>query len=374
MDAIQDKVNKAIIYSEPGTSATEVIELPLEAPGPGQVLVRMHVLRIPPFQHPKEMLYSGVCHTDYSICTNAWKVPVMVAKGQIGGHEGIGEVVVCGPGVSHPTIGSKVGVKYIASACLSCRYCLLGMESNCVAAKLSGSFHPGTFQQYCVAAANYVTVLPEGVPDDELAGLAPIMCAGITVYTGLKHGNLRPGDWVAVSGAGGGLGHLAIQYAKALGCRVVALDVAEKNLLCTDAGADEFVDVFGFTQDTDLCRHVRETTGGGPRAALVCSSSNTAYSQAIQYLDTTGTLVCLGIPEGQQVPIQGASVALLVSRQLRIIGSKVGNRLDANECVYMAARGAVKCHYQLRKMNELTQVFNDMEEGKILGRVVIDLR
>jgi propanol-preferring alcohol dehydrogenase len=147
------------------------------------------------------------------------------------------------------------------------------------------------------------------------------MCAGITVYTALKNSDLRHGDWVAVSGGGGGLGHLAIQYAKAMGYKVVALDVPSKQAVCTEAGADFFVDVLGFTNSEELCKHVVKLTGGGARTVLACSSSNAAYAQAIHYLDQAGTLVCLGIPEGELKPIETASVALLVTRQLRIIGT-----------------------------------------------------
>jgi propanol-preferring alcohol dehydrogenase len=200
-------------------------------------------------------------------------------------------------------------------------YCLLGKEANCVAAKLSGAFHPGTFQQYLLAASNYVTLIPDDVADDALPGLAPIMCAGITVYTALNNTDLRPGDWVVVSGGGGGLGHLAIQYAKAMGYLVVALDVGGKESVCIEAGADHFVDALSFTKSEELCKKVVCLTGGGARVALVCSSSNAAYAQAIYYLDQAGTLVCLGVPEGEPRPIETASVPLLVSRQIQIIGT-----------------------------------------------------
>lgn len=165
-----------------------------------------------------------------------------------------------------------------------------------------------------------MTVIPDDVTEAALPGLAPIMCAGITVYSSLKNSHLHHGNWVAISGGGGGLGHLGIEYAKAMGYRVVALDLASKASICTNAGADHFVDVTAFSSDPDLCKHVMDLTDGGPRVALVCSSSNTAYSQAIKYLDQVGTLVCLGVPEGGQKPIEAASVGLIVSRQLQIIG------------------------------------------------------
>jgi len=342
MDHLQDKVNKAIIYAEPGTTNTKVVELPIQAPDPGQVLVRM--------------LYSGVCHTDYSFCTNAWKFIPSTIAGQIGGHEGIGKVVAHGPGVSTPPLGAHVGIKYISSACLTCRYCLMGAEADCISAAVSGYFTPGTFQQYCLAPANYVTPIPESIKEDELPGFAPLMCAGLAVYTGIKRSGVRAGNWVAVSGAGGGLGHLAIQYAKVLGARVIGLDVGGKEKLCKEVGADVFIDVTAFEKDEDLCGHVRELTSGGVEAVIGCSSSHRAYTQAAGMLGVRGTLVCLGAPEGEDVPMQGARIGAMIQRELKIIAVKVGNRLDAIEAVNIAASGKVKTRYQLKKMEELTQV------------------
>jgi len=342
MEHLEGKVNKAIVYSEPGTTNTKVIELPIQAPGPGQVLVRI--------------LYSGVCHTDYSFCTNAWKFAPPTVKGQIGGHEGIGKIVAHGQGVSSPPLGAHVGIKYISSACLTCKYCLTGAETDCVSAAISGYFTPGTFQQYCLAPANYLTPIPESVHEDELPGFAPLMCAGLAVYTGIKRGEVRGGNWVAVSGAGGGLGHLAIQYAKALGAKVIALDVGDKAKLCKEVGADIFIDVMGFEKDEGLCGHVKELTGGGVQAVIGCSSSHRAYTQAVCMLDIRGTLVCLGIPEGEDVPMQGVRLGTMIRQELKIIAVKAGNRLDAIETVNIAASGKVKTRYQLRKMEELTQV------------------
>jgi len=344
MEALAGKKNKAIVYANPGTTETKIVELPIEAPGPGQVLVRI--------------LYSGVCHTDYSFCTNAWKFnPIPTAKDQIGGHEGVGKVVALGPGVTSPAMGSHVGIKYGASACLSCAYCLMGAETCCTSATVSGFYTPGTFQQFCLAPANYVTPIPASVAEHDLPGFAPLMCAGLAVYTGVKRSGARFGDWVAVQGAGGGLGHLAIQYAAALGCKTIALDVGSKEQLCKEVGADAFVDVAAFGKDADLIAKVKEVADGrGPKVVIGCSSSNRAYAQAPYMLDIRGVLVCLGVPEGEVVPIGGAGVGLLVSNELTILAAKAGNRLDAIETVQVAASGKVKTRYELKKMEDLTQV------------------
>lgn len=256
-----------------------------------------------------------------------------------------------------PAIGSHVGIKYGASACLGCKYCLIGAETCCTSATISGFYTPGTFQQYCLAPANYVTPIPDTVGEEDLPGYAPLMCAGLAVYTGLKRSGAKFGDWVGVSGAGGGLGHLAVQYAKALGCKVIALDVGSKEQLCKEVGADVFLDVTASEKDEELVAKVKEVTGGGgPKAVIGCSSSHRAYAQAAYMLDVRGTLVCLGVPEGEDLPMGGARIGLMVSNELTILALKAGNRLDAIETVDVAASGKVKTQYELKKMEDLTKV------------------
>ncbi|KND90482.1 Alcohol dehydrogenase 2 [Tolypocladium ophioglossoides CBS 100239] len=285
--------------------------------------------------------------------------------GQIGGHEGInliyshftlltqqgvGIVVSHGPDVTWPPIGSRVGIKYAADACLTCDKCIEGGESSCRNGKVSGYFTPGTFQQYCLAPARYLTPVPDGL---ELSAAAPLMCGGLTVYTALKRAGLCPGHWVAVCGAGGGLGHLGIQYARAMGGRVIALDVGSKKELCCSVGADEFLDFTKFESDSALAAKVKQLTNGGARIALMCASSGKAYAQAMSWLGFRGTLLCLGIPdhEGCLVP----NITAMVTDELRIIATKTGNQLDARECLEIAAQGHVKVRYQIRKMDELTK-------------------
>jgi propanol-preferring alcohol dehydrogenase len=194
--------------------------------------------------------------------------------------------------------------------------CLEGGETSCSFVKVSGYITPGTFQQYCLSAARYVTPIPDGL---DLAGVAPLMCGGITVYAALKRAALRNGDWVVVTGAGGGIGHLAIQYAKALGARVLALDSGSKKSFCIELGADEFVDFMAHGTSDDLISTVKKLTGGGARAVLMCSSSNKAYAQAIPMLGFRGSLWCIGVPE-DDVAIESAKVLALIDQELSICG------------------------------------------------------
>lgn len=289
-------------------------------------------------------------------------------------------MVAHGPGVTSPPMRTKVGIKYAASACLSCANCLQGGETTCTSAteyKLSGYMHPGTFQQYVVSPASYVTPIPNDLTD--LAAAAPLMCGGVSVYAALKRAAVRQGDWVVVSGAGGGLGHLAVQYAKVMGARVLGVDAGAKEGLVRELGAEAFLDFTAFGgSDAALAARVKEVTGGGAQIVLMCAASARAYASGMMWLGFRGTLCCLGIPEPESEPALAANVLAMVGMELTIMGelflrpsrgsviltgtyllcpaNKSGNRLEAIEAVEIAARHAIKTQYQLKKMNELTKV------------------
>lgn len=273
-----------------------------------------------------------------------------------------------------------MGIKYAAAACLSCANCLQGGETACTSdtgCKVSGFMYPGTFQQYVVSAANYVTPVPDSLTD--LAAAAPLMCGGLTVYAALKRAAVKQGDWVVVSGAGGGLGHLAVQYAKVMGARVLGVDAGGKEKLARDLGAEEFLDFTAFENDEALAARVKEVTGGGAQIVLVCAATARAYASGIMWLGFRGKLCCLGLPEPESEPALAANVISMVLMELTITGkhrhpykqprgwkntksplktaaNKGGNRLDAIEAAEIAARYGFKTQYQLRKMNELTEV------------------
>lgn len=178
--------------------------------------------------------------------------------------------------------------------------------------------YPGTFQQYVVSAANYVTPVPDSLTD--LAAAAPLMCGGVTVYAALKRAAVKQGDWVVVSGAGGGLGHLAVQYAKAMGARVLGVDAGGKEKLARDLGAEEFLDFAAFENDEALAARVKEVTGGGAQIVLVCAATARAYASGIMWLGFRGKLCCLGLPEPESEPALAANVISMVLMELTITG------------------------------------------------------
>ncbi|KAK0721024.1 alcohol dehydrogenase II [Lasiosphaeris hirsuta] len=361
--------HKAVVYDKPGEISTRIETVETPAPGAGQVLVHL--------------THSGVCSSDHGIMTNQWTHLPPTPAGQVGGHEGVGIIAAFGAGAEAAAaagglkLGDRVGIKWIASICGACIACLAGRDAMCPAAQVSGFYLPGTFQQYVLAPANYVTPIPEGVPSD-LA--APLLCGGVTVYAALKKSRAQPGDHVVISGAGGGLGHLAVQIAsRGMGFRVIGIDSGEKEEFVRSLGAEAFFDMTKYSRDQagsdKLAEDVKAATlrGVGAASVIVCAGSNPAYGQALGFLGFGGTLVCVGLPEGAPVPIAGAFPGNLVGRELAIIGSAVGNRKEAIETLDLAAREVVKTHFVLEPMSKLTDVFERMGRMELQGRVVLDL-
>ncbi|KAH8772068.1 alcohol dehydrogenase II [Hyaloscypha sp. PMI_1271] len=308
--------HKAVVYDKPGIISTKVVTLETPDPGPGEVLINL--------------THSGVCHSDFAVMTVAWKGLVKpTAAGQIGGHEGVGTVVKLGLGAetTNIKIGDRVGVKWIASACGRCAPCLVRSDGLCFNQKISGYYTPGTFQQFTLGPANYVTPIPDGL---DSAAAAPLLCAGVTVYSALLKSQTKPGDWVVVSGAGGGLGHLAVQIgARVLGLRVTGIDHASKADLVKESGAEHFVDITQFPRDDEgaaITAYVKSLTDGlGASSVIVCTAADIAYAQAVPFLRFNGTAVCVGMPESDLVPIAKAIPSTIVTNQYRIVGSSVGN-------------------------------------------------
>jgi len=249
---------------------------------------------------------------------------------------------------------------------LNCENCRKGREQNCPNAKLSGFNVDGTFAQYVVSYVHHVTPIPDGI---ESAAAAPILCAGVTVYRAIKYSDTHIGDWIVLPGAGGGLGHLAIQYASQMGLRVVAIDTgAEKKELCLKLGAEKWID---FNESKNLVKDVKDACDGlGPHCALVTSATAAGYQQAIEYLREGGTLMAVGLPGEAKLE---ASIFFTVFKSLNIKGSYVGNRQDAQEALDIAARGKVKCHFVVKKLSDLKDVYEGLEQGTVVGRVVLDM-
>ncbi|KAJ7075188.1 chaperonin 10-like protein [Mycena belliarum] len=309
---------------------------------------------------------TGVCHTDLHAALGDWPVPAKTPL--VGGHEGVGEIVAIGDNTSHSPVkvGDRVGIKWLADSCMNCEQCRKGREQNCSDAKLSGFTVDGTFQQYAVSFVNHVTPIPEGF-DSKAA--ASILCAGVTVYRAIKYSKTSPGDWIVLPGAGGGLGHLAVQYAKVAGLRVIAVDTgADKKKMCLDLGAEKWID---FMETKDIVGDIKALTDGlGAHSALVTAASSSGYKQAIEYLRAGGTLMAVGLPGKANLE---ASIFFTVFKSISILGSYVGNRQDAVEALAIAARGQVSCKYVTKDLSSLASVYEGMTKGSVAGRVVLEM-
>ncbi|WP_421696254.1 zinc-dependent alcohol dehydrogenase [Aestuariivirga sp.] len=304
----------------------------------------------------------GVCHSDLHAVDGDWTPPPVLPL--IPGHEVAGTVAQVGPGVTGFTVGDEVGVPWLYSACGQCEFCLAGMETICKAAEATGYTKPGGYAEYLVAPAAYVGRLPVGT--DPYA-MAPILCAGVTTYRGLKRTNARPGQWVAVVGIGG-LGHIAVQYAHAMGLRVAAVDVsAEKLELAKSLGAEIIVN----GAEVDPVVAIQERIGG-THAAVVTAVASKAFEQAVLMLRPGGTVAYIGLPGGKSDEIR-ASISAITNWELSVRGSNVGTRQDLNEAIAFAANGLVKATIRTAPLEEINTVLDDMRQGKIVGRVVLKL-
>lgn len=337
---MQMKAAVARAFGKPLT----IEEVTVPDPGPGEVLVKV--------------VASGVCHTDLHAIDGDW--PVKATLPLIPGHEGVGHVAAVGAGVTDVKEGDAVGVPWLYDACRACEYCETGWETLCERQRNTGYSVNGAYAQYVLASAPFVGRLPKGT---DFVAMAPILCAGVTTYKGLKETEARPGEWVVISGIGG-LGHVAIQYAKAMGLNVVAIDVADDKLaLAKRLGADLTVDA----RLPGAVETVRRETDGGAHGVLVTAVSPPAFQQAIACARRRGTVSLVGLPPGDfATPIFD-----VVLKRITVRGSIVGTRRDLAEAIAFAADGKVKATVTARPLSEVNAVLDDLRAGRIDGRVAL---
>jgi propanol-preferring alcohol dehydrogenase len=336
---------KAAIVREFGAPLT-IEEVAIPTPGAGEILVKFEA--------------TGVCHTDLHAARGDW--PVKPSPPFIPGHEGVGYVAAVGAGVKRVKAGDRVGVPWLHSACGFCPYCRTGWETLCASQSNTGYSVNGSFAGYGLADPDFVGHLPDGL---EFGPAAPVLCAGVTVYKGLKETEVRPGEWVVISGIGG-LGHMAVQYAKAMGMHVAAVDVHEDKLeLARSLGADLTVNAVARDAVDQLIRE----TGGGAHGALVTAVSPPAFQQAFGMLRSKGTMALVGLPPGEMaLPIFNT-----VLKRITVRGSIVGTRQDLEEALQFAGEGKVASHFSWDKLENINDIFARMEQGKIDGRIVLDM-
>jgi len=323
----------------------EIRDVKRPDPGPGEILVKVEA--------------SGVCHTDLHAANGDW--PVKPTPPFIPGHEGVGTVAGVGVGVTAVKEGDRVGVPWLYSACGHCEHCVGGWETLCTSQRNTGYSVNGGFADFVLADPNYVGHLPDGL---DFGAAAPILCAGLTVYKGLKQTEVEPGQWLAVSGIGG-LGHMAVQYAKVMGMRCIAVDIAADKLeLAKRLGADEVINA---AEEDPVARIANEI--GGVHGVLVTAVSTGAFKQAVGMLRNHGTMSLVGLPAGT-FPTPVFDVVL---KGLTIRGSIVGTRQDLTEAMNFASEGLVAPHFAWDKLENINGVLDRLRNGDITGRIVLDM-
>lgn len=328
----------------------ELRQVPVPEPGHGEVLVKV--------------ITSGVCHTDLHVRDADWYVKPNLPI--IPGHEGAGIVVKLGPGVTNFQIGDRVGHAWLHDSCGGCDYCLSGWETVCKAQHQTGFVANGCFAEYSLAKANYVGRIPLNV---SFSQAAPILCAGVTTYKALKETEVSPGQWVAVVGACGGLGHVAVQYAHAMGMLVCALDAGDEKgeYATSELGCEAYVDIKG-KSGSEIVAAVKEACGGeGAHGSLILAPVLAAFRQGLDMVRPLGTAVGIALPAGE-FPVDLFSL-ILERKTLR--GSIVGTRRDLNEALRFAANEKVYCTVEERSLDDINVVLDDLAAGKIKGRVVL---
>lgn len=340
---MSQKMKAAVVHAfgEP----LQIEDVPRPEPGEGQVLVKI--------------MASGVCHTDLHAAEGDW--PVKPSLPFIPGHEGVGVVAGVGKGITALKEGDRVGIPWLYDACGRCEYCTTGWETLCPHQHNTGYSVNGGYAEYTLAAADYVGRLPDNV---DFVEIAPILCAGVTTYKGLKETEVRPGEWVVISGIGG-LGHVAVQYAKAMGMHVAAVDIAaDKLVLARELGAELTVNA----QEADPGAVIQKELGGA-HGVLVTAVSRSAFRQAVDMLRPRGTLALVGLPPGDFA----TPIFEVVLKRLTIRGSIVGTRKDLQEALQFAGEGKVKTTVEAQPLDKINDIFSLMHAGKINGRIVLDM-
>jgi propanol-preferring alcohol dehydrogenase len=337
---------KAAVVHDFAKPLSYELDRPIPVPGPGEVLVRVET--------------AGLCHTDIHAAHGDW--PIQPTPPFIPGHEGVGIVEQVGQGVFKPKVGDRVAMPWLGEACGHCEYCIDGWETLCEAQINAGYGTDGSYAEYATANAAYVALVPDSVDPLDASVLT---CAGVTTYKAVKLAGARPGSLVAVFGIGG-LGHLALQYAKISGATVVAVDISdEKLVLAKELGADHVVNAL--TEDPVAAIKAL----GGAHAAISVAVAPKAFEQAFGSLRRGGTLVFVAMPADNFVKLP---IFETVLNGITIRGSIVGTRKDLAEVYAIHAQGRTRVIRETRRLSEVNECFEEVEKGHVQARIVFDLR
>ncbi|KAB7670789.1 alcohol dehydrogenase AdhP [Bacillus sp. B1-b2] len=337
---------QAVVVNQKSRANVEVMEKELRPLKAGEALVTVE--------------YCGVCHTDLHVAAGDFGN----VEGRILGHEGIGIVTKVAEDVTSLKIGDRVSIAWMFQSCGRCEYCTTGRETFCRKVKNAGYSVDGGMAEQCIVTADYAVKVPDGL---DPAQASSITCAGVTTYKAIKVSDIKAGQWIVVYGCGG-LGNLAIQYAKhVFNAKVIAVDINDDKLtLAKEIGADMTINPI--TQG-DADKIIQEKVSGA-HAAVVTAVSKLAFNSAVNAVRACGKVVAVGLPS----ETMDLNIPRLVLDGIEVVGSLVGTRKDLEEAFQFGAQGLVVPLVKTRSLNEIQDVFEEMEQGKIQGRMVIDFK
>jgi len=352
--ASSQRMMKACVLRTKGNVQME--DMPVPTPGHNELLVKMQT--------------SGLCHTDlhmvhgdldeYNKALGKKRRPQLIL-----GHEGVGKITQLGEGVIEEglefKVGDRVGIPWLGKSCRNCEMCISGHENMCPKIRNTGCNVNGTYAEYCVVnAANAVRI-----PDKLSSKMAsPLLCAGTTAFSALKRSKLHAGQFVAILGGAGGVGHLAIQFARAMGLKVISFDLSDDKVkFSKSVGAHHAFNC----KNPDVWAHVMELTGGGVHGVIVVAPDTKAYTNAFKIIRPGGVIVCVAVSDNTSLPINE-----IVYKQIRIKGSLEGTRQDCKEALQFAAEGKVTCHLTEKPLSQGPEILKGAELSKFPGRVVLD--
>lgn len=302
--------------------------------------------------------FCGVCHTDLHVKNADFGDKTGVTLG----HEGIGVVREVADDVTSLKVGDRVSIAWFFEGCGHCEYCVNGRETLCREVKNAGYSVDGAMAEQCIVTADYAVKVPDGL---DPAAASSVTCAGVTTYKAIKESKIKPGQWIAIYGLGG-LGNLALQYAKnVFNAKVVAIDVNDTQLdFAREVGADLILN-----PTKENAEQVMQEKIGGAHAAIVTAVAKSAFNSAIACVRAGGVVVAVGLPP----EAMDLSIPRLVLDGIEVVGSLVGTREDLREAFDFAAEGLVVPKVEKRPIEDINDIFDEMIEGKFKGRMVIDM-
>jgi D-arabinose 1-dehydrogenase-like Zn-dependent alcohol dehydrogenase len=333
---------KAAQVTRPG-GPIELVERDVQKPGPGEVRVRVQAC--------------GICHSDVFTKEGLWPG---IQYPRVPGHEIAGVVDEVGAGVAEWKKGQRVGVGWYGGHCGHCRACRRGDFINCEYLPVPGITYDGGYEEYMVAPADALALMPDGISAEEAA---PLLCAGITTYNALRHSGARPGDLVAIQGVGG-LGHLGIQFANKFGYKVAAVSRGADNAaLARKLGAHHYID----SQASNPAEELKKL--GGARVILTTAPSGQAMTALVDGLGIDGKMVVVG---ASMEPIQVTPIQLITGRR-SLQGWPAGTSADSEDTLNFAVLSGVRPMIEKFPLDRANEAYERMMSGKAEYRVVLTM-